>query len=33
LKYHGSEDDTTHVIRSQTFITHLMVLATWLGAE
>ena len=33
LKYHGEDDDTTHVIRSRTFITNLMVLATWLGAE
>ena len=33
LKYHGENDDTTHVIRSRTFVTNLMVLATWLGAE
>ena len=33
LKYHGPEDTTTQVIRSDTFVTNLISLATWLGAE
>ena len=33
MRYHGSDDTTTQVIRSDTFVTNLMSLATWLGVE
>lgn len=33
LRYHGPDDTTTQVIRSDTFVSNLMSLATWLGAE
>ncbi|MBD54982.1 MAG: hypothetical protein CMM05_07870 [Rhodopirellula sp.] len=33
LRYHGPDDTTTQVIRSETFATNLVSLATWLGAE
>ena len=33
LRYHGPDDTTTQVIRSDTFVTNLMSLATWLGVE
>lgn len=33
LRYHGPDDTTTQVIRSDTFANNLINLATWLGAE
>ncbi len=33
LRYHGPNDPTTQVIRSDTFATNLISLATWLGSE
>ena len=33
LRYHGPNDTTTQVIRSDTFANNLISLATWLGAE
>ena len=33
LRYHGPDDATTQVIRSDTFVSNLINLATWLGAE
>lgn len=33
LRYHGPDDKTTKVIRSDTFVSNLINLARWLGAE
>jgi hypothetical protein len=33
LQYHGDDDPTQRVIRSQTFIKNLKLMADWLGAE
>ncbi len=33
LRYHGDDDPTVRVIRSQTFVEHLSLLADWLAAD